>query len=371
MKKRIIAMTLSICLVSQLIMNDQVVCASENSVVVTQDDIEEAKQKVLAAEEYNVSEKDSDGDGLIDYWEEIMETDPYNKDTDGDGLSDYEEVFMIGTDPCLVDTDENGISDADEDADGDGLTNLEEVKLGTDATDGDTDRDLISDYDEVYVFGTDPFKADSNNDGISDFEANGFSISTYSVEEDEIASMLNADNMISMLPEGSSDFNNDGISDEYTKMMCEGTIMTSQGDYVFGDKTYEEVQNYTDVDGDALANGAEISLHMYNGEMVVKVISSPVMLDTDSDGINDADDTAPLTRGLKGGVIGQLKHVARHKDEANFLDGHAFLVFTSYVDDVEISIDSLFNRYNYVGSTPISGYNSSNEIELTYENEVD
>ena len=35
-------------------------------------------------------------------------------DTDGDGLTDYEEIFIYGTSPYLEDTDGDGISDKDE-----------------------------------------------------------------------------------------------------------------------------------------------------------------------------------------------------------------------------------------------------------------
>ncbi|QBG48704.1 hypothetical protein EGM51_15315 [Verrucomicrobia bacterium S94] len=57
-------------------------------------------------------------------------------DSDGDGLSDGYETGLLGTSPDVVDTDTlsrpegNGISDADEDFDGDGLSNLEEY-IGT------------------------------------------------------------------------------------------------------------------------------------------------------------------------------------------------------------------------------------------------
>lgn len=35
-------------------------------------------------------------------------------DTDGDGLSDYDEIYVYGTSPYLADTDSDGISDYDE-----------------------------------------------------------------------------------------------------------------------------------------------------------------------------------------------------------------------------------------------------------------
>lgn len=44
---------------------------------------------------------DSDGEGLTDSEEAKAGTDPQNPDTDGDGLNDYDEVKNCGTDPRL------------------------------------------------------------------------------------------------------------------------------------------------------------------------------------------------------------------------------------------------------------------------------
>ncbi len=54
---------------------------------------------------------DSDGDGLPDWLELLIGTDPYNPETDGDGLSDFEEVFIYHTNPLLADTDGDGFAD--------------------------------------------------------------------------------------------------------------------------------------------------------------------------------------------------------------------------------------------------------------------
>ncbi len=54
---------------------------------------------------------DSDMDGLDDYQELQLGTDPHNPDTDGDGLTDWEEVFLYGTDPTNPDTSGDGITD--------------------------------------------------------------------------------------------------------------------------------------------------------------------------------------------------------------------------------------------------------------------
>ena len=82
--------------------------------------------------------KDTDGDGLDDGDEvNLHGTNPANADTDGDLLADGVEVNATKTDPLLADTDGNGITDADEDLDSDGFTNLQEVALLlTDPLDG-------------------------------------------------------------------------------------------------------------------------------------------------------------------------------------------------------------------------------------------
>jgi hypothetical protein len=57
---------------------------------------------------------DTDEDGLPDWYEIEIGTDPFNWDTDGDGLSDGDEVLIWGTDPLNPDTDGDGFSDGDE-----------------------------------------------------------------------------------------------------------------------------------------------------------------------------------------------------------------------------------------------------------------
>jgi hypothetical protein len=42
---------------------------------------------------------DMDGDGLLDVEEGTIGTNALNSDTDGDGFGDGEEVLMLGTDP--------------------------------------------------------------------------------------------------------------------------------------------------------------------------------------------------------------------------------------------------------------------------------
>ncbi len=88
---------------------------------------------------------DSDGDGLFDWEENQLGTDPFNPDTDGDGLTDYEEVRVHKTDPLNPDTDY------------DGLTDGAEVNVyRTDPLNPDTDGGGVADGHEVIEDGTNP-----------------------------------------------------------------------------------------------------------------------------------------------------------------------------------------------------------------------
>ena len=88
---------------------------------------------------------DSDGDGLYDWEEADLGTDPFNPDTDGDGLTDYEEVRVYFTDPLNPDTDYDGLRDGDE-----------VHKHDTNPLKQDTDDGGVSDGHEVLEDGTDP-----------------------------------------------------------------------------------------------------------------------------------------------------------------------------------------------------------------------
>jgi hypothetical protein len=98
--------------------------------------------------ETSLDNPDTDNDGLADgieayYWKENWSQDLDNDytanlldpDSDNDGLDDGIEITLLYTSPSLADTDGNGILDGNEDKDGDGFSNAEEIKSGTDPTD--------------------------------------------------------------------------------------------------------------------------------------------------------------------------------------------------------------------------------------------
>ena len=95
---------------------------------------------------------------------------PKYTDTDGDGLTDYEELNITLTDPEKADTDEDGIIDSEEDPDEDGINNRDEIDLGTNPLNSDTDRDNLTDYEELYQYHTDPLLEDTDGDGLTDYD---------------------------------------------------------------------------------------------------------------------------------------------------------------------------------------------------------
>lgn len=111
---------------------------------------------------------DSDGDQLSNIDEIKIGTNPYQEDTDGDNLSDYLEIVHLGLNPLKMDTDDNGVMDGEEDTDEDGLTNILEIKMGLEPWNQDTDYDGFADGEEVNKYHTNPLKEDTDGDTLLD-----------------------------------------------------------------------------------------------------------------------------------------------------------------------------------------------------------
>ncbi|MCR5737095.1 MAG: cellulose binding domain-containing protein [Eubacterium sp.] len=133
-----------------------------------QDEIDEDIVNNYQKELEKQGQIDSDEDGISNLTENYFNLDINRVDTDEDGLSDYLELSSTGTNGALKDSDENGILDGDEDSDEDGLTNLEELKLGTDCGVAGTDGDALIDGDEIYKYHTNPLQEDTDEDGVDD-----------------------------------------------------------------------------------------------------------------------------------------------------------------------------------------------------------
>lgn len=201
----------------------------------------------------------------------------------------------------MKDEDENDFPDFFEnpdnwrilkDTDGDQLPDCVEQFIGTDAALVDSDGDMLNDYYEVFLTGTDPVLPDTDNNGVAD---------------------------------GDEDFDTDGLTNyqEYVQ----GTPLKSSKTVYNDDGTVKTVKGYY---------------------FIMK--SDPRKEDTDGDGINDYKETngltftnpegneneyegEPLKKGLADGIVGNLTIVSDNSSQAKFWDGHAFLLYESYIND--------------------------------------
>lgn len=113
---------------------------------------------VLVFQACGTGEPEGDPDPLtLEYLMSLSDEELMERDSDGDGLSDYDEIYVYGTNPLEPDTDEDGLTDYDE-----------VHTYGTDPLNSDTDEDSLSDGDEVNVYDTDPLSPDTDEDGLTD-----------------------------------------------------------------------------------------------------------------------------------------------------------------------------------------------------------
>ena len=218
---------------------------------------------------------DTDSDGHNDGLEMRDNSDPALADTDGDGLSDkeeltykYKEVSNL-LNPVVADTDRDGLSDGlehqlgtnpkDEDSDGDGLTDWQEV-TGMPVTIGT----------EKVVVWSNPLSEDSDGDGLSDFKEISGHKMTINGEEETVTTNPS-----------STDTDADGLSDDEE---LRGTQITvNEQDMIV--KSNPAVR---DTDGDTISDGLEIhgyEISVANEKKTVK--TNPMKQDTDGDGKND------------------------------------------------------------------------------------
>ena len=187
---------------------------------------------------------DQDNDAISDEDERRLGTDPAKDDSDGDGIKDNEELGANLQDP--TDTDKDGVIDAlDDDDDDDTLPTAQEISIGTDPRNADTDDDGLNDALEAgdSKIGTDPLKPDTDNDGISDGAEVG--------AEPSKPMDTDKDGTIDALDE---DDDNDGVPTAIeTKVNSDPLNQDSDGDGVSdGEEIGDDPNQPKDSDGDGI-----------------------------------------------------------------------------------------------------------------------
>ncbi len=116
------------------------------------------------------------------------------------------EIRSVYSVDYVTDTDGNGVPDGKEDYDGDGLNNATEIVNKTDPMKADTDEDGLTDGEEVLTYFTDPLDRDSDGDGATDgwevkngfdpLEYNStFDVDVKSDEEDDVQASAKIDGL--------------------------------------------------------------------------------------------------------------------------------------------------------------------------------
>ena len=216
----------------------------------------------------------ADGDGMDDTWEERFGLDPGDggdgaDDLDGDGLTNDEEV-ALGTDPNLADTDGDGIPDGVE-TNGGVFVDTDE-DLVPDALDTDADGDGVLDVNEGQI--------DSDDDGTpnwrdTDDDGDGILTRTEHVDDGGVFGQdLDRDNIPNWL-----DLDSDG----------DGALDTDEGT---GDADGDGIPNYLDVD-DTDGPDADPDMDGLTNAQELVAGSNPNLADSDGDGILDPVDDCP------------------------------------------------------------------------------
>uniref|UniRef100_UPI00260849AA T9SS type B sorting domain-containing protein n=1 Tax=uncultured Maribacter sp. TaxID=431308 RepID=UPI00260849AA len=220
---------------------------------------------------------DCDGDGITNGTEDTNGTDPYNTDTDGDGIPDGTDTNAL--DPCdpvqaagYTGYDATNAIWANEDCDGDNVTNGTEDTNGTDPYNADTDGDGVpDDTDTNPLDPCDPMQVA----GYTGYDTTNAIWAAADCDGDTIANGVEDNN-------GTDPYNNDTDGDGVPDNTDDNPFDPCDPSQVAGYTGYDATNTSwaaADCDGDGASNGVEAS----NG-------TDPYNVDTDGDGVPDNAD---------------------------------------------------------------------------------
>ena len=229
--------------------------------------------------------QDCDNDGLTNAEELALGTDPFNPDSDGDGVLDGTEV-ADGTNPsnpCSLVLASQTLAPTNAwlnlDCDNDGLTNGQELALGTDPFNPDSDGDGVTDGTEV-ADGTNP-----NNPCSLVFASQTLTPSaTWSGLDCDNDGLSNGTEQQLGTDPANPDTDGDGVLDGTE--VADGTNPTDPCSLVLASQTVAVSASWgtLDCDNDGLTNDQEIA-----------VGTDPFNPDSDGDGVLDGTEVADGT----------------------------------------------------------------------------
>ncbi|MFT6177988.1 MAG: hypothetical protein ACJAQT_000624 [Akkermansiaceae bacterium] len=289
---------------------------------------------------YNYTNGDRDGSrarfmGVILEGEAVVG----GNDTDGDFLLDSWEEENFGNNDGTIDAGELDVSDGTGDADRDGATDRQEQTADSDPNLKDTDDDDLEDGPEINTHGSDPTLTDTDGDTIAD----GVEVNTHGSDP----TLVDTD--------GDTLNDDEEIVDGADGFVTDPALADTDDDSVRDDIDTEPTDPANDNDMDGLSNADEKNIHLtdplvadtdgdtiLDGEEVIAgvdgFITLPLLADSDGDGFSDSQEVAGGSNPTDGGSIpgsisnvGFIERVQVSSNNANF-DISVFPGAASYND---------------------------------------
>ncbi|MGC4093037.1 MAG: Ig-like domain-containing protein [Polyangiaceae bacterium] len=285
----------------------------------------------------NARDPDSDNDGILDGTETGVTTPSSATDTTkGHFVPDADPTTT--TNPLDPDTDHGGVRDGSEDpnhngkidtgernpnnpaddttpvvdTDGDGLSDDEERKIGTNPMDADSDDDGLLDgaepnpsVDTDHDGLINPLDPDSDDDGLFDGTEAGKDCSNKDTLVTRGLCRADADGGATVTSSIVADTDGGGVKDGSEDANLDGAKGANETDPTAGHGADD--RNVVDTDGDGLSDGTEGTLG-----------SNPRDADSDDDGVLDGDEPNPSADGDDDGLIDVLDV---DSDNDGLLDG--------------------------------------------------
>ncbi|WP_428819053.1 hypothetical protein [Microbulbifer sp. MCCC 1A16149] len=253
--------------------------------------------------------EDSDYDGLRNYLEFALGTDPHNEDSDFDGARDGEDWWPLDPEKAM-DQDGDGIpdtweitrglsefdpNDAAMDWDGDGLSNLEEYHAGTRPDFHDTDFDGVPDSEDFAPLDS-AYRFDTDEDGLPEAYENRYPFLNDAYREDAARDMdgdglTNLQEFAAGTNPEDPDSDGDGTLDGEDPAPTNATYSRDQDKDGLPDEWEQANGLY---DGDPWDAGFDFDSDGLSNLQEYQRGTDPHEMDSDRDGVSDGEDRYPL-----------------------------------------------------------------------------